>query len=229
MEITDWYIAPSREAYEKAQQDERFQYIVALGRAVNALNFVRSIARLRSPEEDSPAAKRDRMNSYLFGSAIMYEALRLIRRLNRSFATDPIFQNGLRLLLKDKDAQAIEREHLDAVRNQAVFHFIPATFAAAIQKHLKHEKFCSGQGTTKGGVNFSYSDIIAAEILMGSYTDVDSGPDAIEKFNAVVARTNALTGQFVEHAENLIRHTLGDLGFELFMDRSQQPEVSSSQ
>jgi hypothetical protein len=128
-----------------------------------------------------------------------------------------------------KDAQAIEREHLDGVRNQAVFHFIPATFAAAIQKHLKPEKFCSGQGATKGGVNFSYSAIAAAEILMGSYTDVDSGPDAIEKVNAVVARTNALTGQFVEHAENLIRHTLGDLGFELFMDRSQQPEVSSSQ
>lgn len=152
----------------------------------------------------------------------MYEALQLIRRLNKPFATDPIFQNGLRLLLKDKVAQAIEREHLDAVRNQAVFHFIPATFAAAIQKHLKAEKFCSGKGTTKGGVNFSYSDIIAAEILMGSYTDLDSGPDGIENFNALVARTNALTGRFVEHAENLIRHTLGDLGFELFMDRSQQ-------
>src|SRR6202161_4339285 len=134
MEITDWFIAPSREAYEKAHQDERFQYVVTLGRAVNALNFVRSLAQLRSLEEDSPAAKRDRMNSYLFGSAIMYEALRLIRRLNQDFASDHLFPSGLRLLLKDKDAQAIEREHLDAVRNQAVFHFIPATFAAAIQK-----------------------------------------------------------------------------------------------
>lgn len=229
MEIKDWFIAPPREAYVKAQQDERFQCIVVLGRAINALNFVRSLAQLRSMDDDSPAAKRDRMNSYLFGSAIMYEALQLIRRLNKPFATDPIFQDGLRLLLKDKNAQAIERKHLDAVRNQAVFHFIPATFAAAVQKHLKPEKFCSGQGTAKGGVNFSYSDIIAAEILMGSYTDIDSGSDAIEKFNVLVAGTNALTSQFVQHAENLIRHTLQDLGFELFMDRSQQPEVSSSQ
>lgn len=217
-EDTLWFIAPSTEGYTKAQKDERFPYIVALGRAVNALNFVRSLARLRSNDDDSPAAKRDRMSSYLFGSAIMYEVLKLIEALNKPFANCSVFQNGLHLLLKDKDAQTFRQQHFNPVRNQAVFHFDPKRFGEAIQAHAGPEKFCWGQGQTKGNVNFSYSDIIAAEILMGS--DLHD----LEQFSLLVAKTDALTGRFVDEAENLIRHTLADLDFQIFVDR---PEAHS--
>jgi hypothetical protein len=212
-----WSITTSPEGYAKAQQDKRFPFIVALGRAVNALNFVRSLAKLRSHEDNSPAAKRDRLNSYLFGSAIMYEVLALTEALNKPFANCPVFQNGLRLLLKDKTAQIIRHNHLNSVRNQAVFHFDQERFGEAIQVHNEPEKFCSGQGQTKGGVNFSYSDIIAVEILMGSRLYVHD----VDQFNSLVAGTDALTGRFVEEAENLIRHTLADLGFQILANRTE--------
>lgn len=212
-----WFIAASAEEYAKVLKDERFSYIVALGRAVNALNFVRSLAKLRSDTDSSPAAKRDRMNSYLFGSAIMYEVLRLIEALNKPFAKCPVFQNGLRLLLKDKNAQIVRRNHLDPLRNQAVFHFDHERFEEAIHAHAEPEKFCWGQGRTKGSVNFSYSDIIAAEILMGSGLHAHS----LDQFNSLVANTEALTARFVDEAEKLIRHTLADLGFQAFVDRPE--------
>ena len=74
--------------------------------------------------KDDPAAQRDRLNSYLFGSAIIYEALKLVRAMNQPFLDDDDFQSGLRLLLKDRTAQQIERAHLNPARHQAVFHFI---------------------------------------------------------------------------------------------------------
>lgn len=226
-ESIDWFINTTREQYKKAQADQRFPYIVALGRAVNALNFVRSLVTLRSNEDDSPAAKRDRMNSYLFGSAIMYEALGLVKKMNKTFANDPVFQNGLRLLLKDKSAQRIERDHLDPLRNQAVFHFDPERFDEAIQRHVNPENFCAGRGKKKGGIYFSYSDMLTVEILMGTYTPVETG---LDDFTEVVKRTDALTAQFVGCAEDVIRQTLAELGFELNVvttgtDFSPSPQI----
>jgi len=219
-EITNWFIEATPEIYKKAQADERFPFIVALGRAVNALNFVRSLAKLRSLDDNSPAAKRDRMNSYLFGSAIMYEILKLIRKMNQFFANDTVFQGGLRLMLKDKDAKKIEKNHLDEARNRAIFHFDPIRFKEAIGKHEKAEKFCSGHGTTKGEVHFSYADVLTMEILMGRYVSVEEG---LDDFVSVVRATDELTVRFVENAEDLIRSTLGNLGFELYIDKADNP------
>lgn len=211
-ESNDWFINAKPEMYKKAQADERFPYIVALGRAVNALNFVRSLVTLRPLDDDSPAAKRDRMNSYLFASAIMYEVLGLIKRMNKTFANEPVFQNGLRLLLKDKNAQLIERDHLDPVRNRAVFHFDPERFNEAIQKHVQPENFCAGRGKKKGGIYYSYSDTLTVEILMGRHTPLEAG---LDDFTEVVKRTDALTARFVGCAEDIIRRTLIDIGFDL--------------
>jgi hypothetical protein len=56
---------------------------------------------LYAGDNPSPRAARDRLNSYFFGSAIMYEALKLVRAMNQLFSDDEIFQNDLRLMLKD--------------------------------------------------------------------------------------------------------------------------------
>ena len=65
------------------------------------------------------------MNAYLFASALLYEILKLIRRMNRTFHNDETFQKELRCLLKDPIAKKIEEAHLGPVRRKAVFHFDP--------------------------------------------------------------------------------------------------------
>ena len=42
------------------------------------------------------------------------------------------FQDSLQIVLKDKTARALKEMHLKAARRDAVFHYIPDRFAAAI-------------------------------------------------------------------------------------------------
>jgi len=59
---------------KKCVTDPRFAYVVALARAVNALNAAHSLM-MSAEGRDTPAALRDRMNSYFFVSGILYESL----------------------------------------------------------------------------------------------------------------------------------------------------------
>lgn len=164
---TDWHITCDAEVFERCRNEPKFAYIVTLARAVNAVNFVHSVM-VTSQGKDDPAARRDRINSYLFGSAIMYEALKFVRAMNQSFRDDDYFQRGLRLLLKDPTAQEIERAHLNRARHQAVFHFVPKTFAEVIGKTSQIDSpFVSSRGKRRGNVNYAYADVVAGEILVG--------------------------------------------------------------
>ncbi len=95
----DWHVICDQPTFEKCKQDEKFAYIVTLARAVNAIYFVHAAISGRETQT-SPGAKRDRFNSFLFGSAIMYEALVLIRKMNRPFLEDQVFRMGCEYSLR---------------------------------------------------------------------------------------------------------------------------------
>jgi hypothetical protein len=65
----EWHITCAGRAAEICRNDERFPYIVALARAVNALMFAISMATYIDMNSKEPSAMRDRMNSYLYGTA----------------------------------------------------------------------------------------------------------------------------------------------------------------
>ena len=208
---TDWHIICDADTFEKCRKDVKFAYIVTLARAVNALNFVNSVM-VDKQGKDDPAAQRDRLNSYLFGSAIMYEALKLVRAMNQPFLDDDDFQSGLRLLLKDRTAQQIERAHLNPARHQAVFHFIPETFAAIISKTIRIDSpFVSSRGKRRGNISYAYADVVAAEILVGLSSNTE------EFFSALgdaMAKTRDLVIKFADNAERLIALHLKAWGFQ---------------
>lgn len=206
----DWHITCDEGTFERCRTDVKFAYIVTLARAVNALNFVNSIMATTLGKDD-PAAQRDRLNSYLFGSAIMYEALKLVRAMNQPFLDDGHFQSGLRLLLRDPTAKQIERVHLNRARHQAVFHFIPETFAEVVSKTLRIDSpFISSRGKRRGNINYAYADVVSAEILVGLSSNT-------EEFYSVLAdamsKTRDLVIKFTDNAEGLIAHHLKEWGF----------------
>jgi hypothetical protein len=206
----DWHITCDAETFDKCRKDEKFAYIVTLARAVNALNFVHS-ALLDAQGRDDPEAMRNRFNSYLFGSAIMYEALKLIRAMNRPFLEDGAFQDGLRLLLKDPTAQQIERTHLNPVRHQAVFHFDPVTFSRTISREARNESpFVSGRGNRRRYMNYAYADVVAGEILAGLSSDTE---EFFLVLGDAMAKTRDLVMKFTDNAERLIAHHLKVWGF----------------
>jgi hypothetical protein len=163
-EETNWHVVCDQATFEKCRHDKKFPYIVALARAANALHS--SYALLYgSLEIKTPDFVRNRMNSVLFSSAVMYEALRLIKKMNRPFADDEMFQNGLRLILKDPIAREVERRHLNPTRNHAVFHFEPAEFKQTIDKHLAGScVFATGKDDA---FRFTFADTVTMEMFVG--------------------------------------------------------------
>ncbi|MGA3119064.1 MAG: hypothetical protein ABSF90_32175 [Syntrophobacteraceae bacterium] len=206
----DWQMACDRETFEKCRHDEEFPYIVALARAVNTLTFIHSA--MKYPVSDnSPAAMRGRLNSYLFGSAIMYEALQLIKNMGRVFVDDELYQNGLRLILKDDIAKNIEHLHLKPARHGAVFHFDVTAFKETIDKALSNQcLFVSARGRSRMGTSYSYANIVSAEILVGFPA---GGRDFERALGNAMQNTSDLVTKFADQAEPLIASHLGRWGF----------------
>jgi glycyl-tRNA synthetase beta subunit len=195
--------------FDKCRTDKKFAYVVALARAVNALNSAHSLMMSAGGRND-PAAIRDRTNSYFFVSAILYETLKLIRKMSPVFGKDKSFQDSLQIVLKDKTAQALEQRHLKAARRDAVFHFLPDRFAEAIEKTPMTEcVFASITGQQRGSIHYTFADLIAAEIGVGSRID-----DSV-LVNDMMEKTLNLVKQFINHSENFIADQLNGLGFEV--------------
>jgi hypothetical protein len=193
----------------KCRGDKKFAYVVALARAVNALNSAHSLMA-GTTGKNTPAAIRDRMNSYFFVSAILYEVLKLIRKMSAVYRNDKSFQDSLQIVLKDKTAQTLEQMHLKAARRDAVFHYLPDRFAEAIAKTPMTEcVFASILGQKKGSVHYLFADLIAAEIGVGTRIDNSA------VVNDMMENTLKLVTQFIDHSENFIADQLNGWGFEL--------------
>jgi hypothetical protein len=162
------------------------------------------------------------MNSYFFVSAILYETLELLRKMKSVYGQDKSFQDSLQMMLKDKTAKELEKMHLKAARRDAVFHYLPDRFAVAIAKTPMTEcVFASILGQQKGSVHYTFADLIAAEIGVG--TRIDN--------NAVVTqmmeKTLNLVKQFIDHSENFIADQLNGWGFETLPASRASPENQS--
>ena len=206
----EWEITCDKETFAKVRKEVKFPYIVALARAVNALNTVHSILLL-SPPEETPERVRNGMNSYFFASALVYEGLSLIRKMTKPFANDNDFRNGLHALLRDPTAQKIEQSHLNPARNHAIFHFLPDEFEKAISKAIDDRYvFVAAIGKKKKDLHYSYSDVLAAEILVGMPAD---NPEFWIKFEKAAKETQKLIVKFAIDAEGLIGNYLKAWGF----------------
>jgi hypothetical protein len=206
----EWEIACDRTTFKRVRKDEKFPYIVALARSVNALNTVHSLL-LRSPKVETPERVRNGMNSYFFASALLYEGLRLIRKMNKAFAEDNAFQNGLRMLLKNPVAVKIEQSHLNPARNHAVFHFLPDEFKKAIGKAAEDRNiFVVALGKKRRSLHYAYADVLAAEILVGVPSD---NPEFWSTFANAAKETSDLVIRFSVDAEGLIGNYLKAMGF----------------
>ena len=206
-----WSISCDELQFDHCRRDPRFAYLVALARALNALSSSHSLLFLHSTG-DSPEEVRSLMNSYFFSSALLYEAIRLIKDMNKPFANDLIFKRGLKRLLQDPAAQKIEQMHLNPARNHAVFHFLPEKFDRAIKKQSVHScVFMAGKGWKRGEIHFLYADIVAGEMMIGVPAHEEQFFDKLKK---AAAETSNLIGKFAEAAERLIYTRLHDWGFQ---------------
>ncbi len=207
------YGSPS--ALKKAKADKKFSYVVALARAINALNSAHSLM-MSTANRNTPEAMRDRMNGNFFVSGILYETLKLIRAMSGVFRDDISFETSFRLVLKDTSALALEKMHLKSARHGGVFHFAPDRFAEAIAKTPMTECVftSSGPGEKRGSVQYEFADLITAEMMVGRRIDDEA------LVNEMFVKMLNLVQKITEHSENFIADQLNVWGFEVRASQS---------
>lgn len=210
MKTPDWRIECDTVIFEKIKSHESFQQILALARAVNSLQFV-IFAMVTDAQDFSPAASRSRINSFLFGSAILYEGLLLVERMNKQFGGNEVFNKGLHTLLKDPVARTLRRSHMGPARNLAVFHYDSEEFGRIVNSAIVDEcEFMAGRGNLSPESYFPFADTLAAEVLMG---EANASEDFYERLGSVMSETRDLSLRFTKFSERLISKCLYDWGF----------------
>jgi hypothetical protein len=194
---------------KRCAADEKFAYVVALARAANALLAAHSLMN-GTEGKTNPGAQRDRMNAHFLASGILYECMKLIRAMNKTFAGDKSFETTLRILLKDPAGQALEQMHLKAARHGGIFHFLPDQFAAAIDKGgMSDCIFASIAGEKIGEVHYAFADYVTAEMMVGGRLD------DVTVVNSMMESMLNLVKRFLEYSETFIVDQLLSWGVEV--------------
>jgi hypothetical protein len=209
MKPPDWHFECDTAIFERIKTEKSFQQILALARAVNGLQFVIS-ALVNDAQDFSPKARRSRINSFLFGSSILYEGLLLVEKMNQQFGRNETFDQGLHTLLKDPAARNLRQFHTRA-RNFAVFHYDPEEFGRLVKSASVEEcEFMVGRGNLSRESYFPFADTLATEVLMGR---ASSDEDFYDSLGSVMGETRELARRFVRFSETLISRCLHEWGF----------------
>jgi len=208
-EKDSWELRCSEEKFGDLRGDERFWSILTLARALNALRFCQ-MAFFGVLDEDTPAAIRQRINSFVFTGAVLYEALEFAQTLGEYFHDLPEFRETWSMLFRDRELREFRETTLYQLRNKFVFHFDREMAAQALQGFRKPPYiFNSGQGTTVGNAYYSLADLASLYFLLKEEGDDQLSAEALEEaFTArsvlLMQRMTDLSGRFGAAAEELI-------------------------
>ncbi len=165
-EKDSWELRCSEEKFEDLRNDERFWSIVTLARTLNALRFSQ-VAFFAVSDEDTPAARRQRINSFVYSSAILYEALNFAQTLGKYFSDLPEFQEGFGRLFQDKALLQFRDTTLHQIRNKFTFHFDGQVPPQALQHFTEPPYiFASGLGPTVGNTYYELADLASLYYLL---------------------------------------------------------------
>lgn len=211
-ENTAWDILCDPPVLEKLKKEEKFWQIIALSRAVNALSFAHWSV-LPFWEDHTLQGLRTRNNLFLYTCAALSEGLRLIDKMFVNFNAEPTFTD-LKAIPKTKTAKRLRNMHLERARNHVAFHFLPESFGKMV--NIPGESTCSfisGLGNDRVHTYYSFADVLAIEFFVGraAYNSEEFYKD----LEQLMIGTRQLAADFVNAAENLIKHTLAVWGFQM--------------
>lgn len=215
-EKDSWELRCSEERFEDLKNDERFWTILTLARALNALRFCQ-MAYFAMPDEDTPAAMRQRINSFVFTGAVLYEALEFAQTLGEYFHDLPEFRETWGTLFRDRELREFRETSLHRLRNTFVFHFDREIAPQALQGFRKAPYiFDSGQGATIGNAYYSLADLASLYFLVKEEDDDHLSAEELEeifkaRFVLLMQRMLDLSRRFGTAADELIAVALKEL------------------
>jgi hypothetical protein len=203
-----WEVYIPKIGFEKIRSDARLAALLRLARIVNALNFCFR-ALLQSNDEDTPAATRQHINSFLFACGILYEGIKVAKTLGKHFGDRESFKQGLAQLLKDKETKKLQETALNSMRNKIVFHYDEDAVTSTLSDlDLKSYIFASGYSPKTGETYYTLADEIAINFIIGA---PGSKEEEDRIFRETLTRTVKVVTEFVRSSDALIADVLADM------------------
>jgi hypothetical protein len=205
-----WEISVHQEQFEKIRSNPRLALLVTLARVVNALRFCH-LAVVSLGDEDTPSDQRQRVNSFLFTSGILYEGLKVAGVLGKHFGSRDSFK-AMAAVLGDTRAKQLREGVLRKLRNKVVFHYDDDVAPQALgQLELNRYVFATGLGSKNGDVYYNLADEVAVNHVVGQPTTVEAERETL---HSMIRDITDVTVAFLDASEHLMVDALGDLGFE---------------
>jgi hypothetical protein len=198
------------EDFEKLRTDPKFITLLNLSRIVNALQFCFQTL-LDYKDNETPVGSRQRLNSFLFTTGVLYEGLKVANTLGKHFRDRDSFRDGFGKLLNDKETKKLQGSVLETMRNRIAFHFDEDVAAEAL-KNLDFPSylFATSLGSNRGSIYYNLADEAAINFLLGEPTSQEEERQLLEEMFKSIIYVLRL---FVDAAEMLTGDILGDMNW----------------
>lgn len=206
----EWEVVCSREQFDEFKEQEEFQALLTLGRVANTLRFCQ-LAYPRS-DDDDPSTRRQRINSFMFMAAALYEGLNYADTLGKYFSGHRVFKDTFGELMADDEVKGFRNGILRHLRNKVAYHFEDQVIGEAIEAvHFSELSFVTGRGRRAGETYFDMSDNVAVHSIL-----VADGEEVLpfEELEDLMRDTADISGRFLSCADRLITAELIDMGWE---------------
>ncbi|HVF56973.1 MAG TPA: hypothetical protein VM934_12540 [Pyrinomonadaceae bacterium] len=206
-----WEAYLSKEDFDRIRSDARFGAILRLARVVNSLQFCFNSLVVVS-DADTPANQRQRLNSFLFASGVLYEGLKVVRNLTKHFGQRQSFRNGLEKLLDEPVTKKLQGNILKDMRNKSVFHYDEDVAPKTLKiLNLESYLFATGVGTHRGGVYYNLADEVVFNFIIGD--ESKSKEEEEQALREAMKDITDLLTKFVDSADQLIGEVVAEMGW----------------
>ena len=202
--LKEVYCTP--EFFAAPKDNPGFHQLLGLARITNTIRFAHG-AVVRVEQETSPADERQRLSSFLYLAALLFEALKLSRTVGKHFQDFSSFRNGFAKLHSDPDVEELRTNVLDRIRNTAVFHLDQGVIPTGLEllQPLTEFVFLSARDLSNGEIYYRLADQAVVHYIVGDSADT---PEFTEKFKSILQRTTDLSIRFSACADELITEYL---------------------
>jgi hypothetical protein len=203
-----WIGALSREQLQHLRDDESFHGLLALARVVNSLRFMHQ-SFLDSQVDDSPKNIRQRINSFLYSGALLFEGIGLSKRIGKHLRHLEAYA-GFTTMHRNSEVERLYSQELKRLRNEAIFHFDISAIASGLSEvEGDSVVFVSGDGTKQGHTYYELADLTVLRHLFGSH---ESDVAFEEHSRLLIQRVTDLSVDFLRASDRLISSALHSFG-----------------
>ena len=208
---TAWEISCTADQFKTIRHDDDFKKILALSRILNSILATQTPVLALANAIDTPETLRQRLYSFMYLGALLYEGLIFSERLRSTFHKNTVYENGLGKLLKDPEVTALRKDLLKTIRHKMMFHFHHDVIQESLETFNEPSYvFAKGVGSSFKEVYFQLADQATLHYLLGKPSTQE---EFLSKFQELIERVSQLSLAFTTASSELITEVIERLGF----------------